>query len=268
MKRLLKLLCLPLAALSLLLMGCGVPIAPEAITATAVAEQEAASRSMSTFGGSTSGEVAQELRAGSAGIEGQPLPTIEPLIALPSPTPTATPEAEASEDGDEDTEDETATPEGDEADGTPTVTPTPEPTATPAPVVADVNTDFATEFLALLNAQRTGRGLGPLTLNVILTNGSTQFAGYMGTANFFGHNGPDGSTPASRAAASGYSGHWNGEALSAGQATPQAALNALLASPPHAAILLDAKSGEVGVGYAFVEGSRYRHYWVIMTGIP
>jgi uncharacterized protein YkwD len=110
--------------------------------------------------------------------------------------------------------------------------------------------------------------MGALRLNAILTNGATEFAGYMGTAGFFGHDGPDGSTPASRSAATGYSGGWNGEALSAGQPTPQTALNALLASPPHAAILLDPKSVEVGIGYAFVSGSRYLHYWVVMTGIP
>jgi uncharacterized protein YkwD len=122
--------------------------------------------------------------------------------------------------------------------------------------------------MALLNAQRTGRGMGALSANVILTNGATEFAGYMGTAGFFGHDAPDGSTPASRAQSTGYTGAWNGEALSAGQATPQSALNALLASAPHAAILLDPKAVEVGIGYVFVEGSRYRHYWVVMTGIP
>jgi uncharacterized protein YkwD len=135
-------------------------------------------------------------------------------------------------------------------------------------MVADVNGDFPSQFLELLNAQRTGRGLSALSYNPLLAAGANQYAEYMGTANFFGHDAPDGSTPESRALATGYPGAWNGEALSAGQIRPQDALNALLASPEHVKILLDPNSREVGIGYALVRNSHYISYWVVMTGIP
>jgi uncharacterized protein YkwD len=105
-------------------------------------------------------------------------------------------------------------------------------------------------------------------VNSAIVSASTSYAAYMGSANFFGHIGPDGSAPRSRLTAAGYRGAYKGEALSAGQGTPQAALNALLASPPHAAILLEPTAIEVGVGYAYQAGSTYGHYWVVITGVP
>jgi uncharacterized protein YkwD len=282
MSGVIRFLLLPLAAIPLLLAGCGVPISPEAITATAVADQEAASRNLPpTSGGSTSADLALSLQstsanvAGTSGQPGQPLDTLPTPTDTPAPidTPEPTPETEPSATL-EAADVADATPEGtaevtETPSETPTHTPTAEPTATPLPSVAsDVNQGFEQEFLGLLNAQRTGRGMGALSFNTTLAAGAEEYAGYMGTNGFFGHNGPDGSTPASRAQATGYPGSWNGEALSAGQPTPQTALNALLASAPHAAILLDARSIEVGIGYVYVPGSRYFHYWVIVTGIP
>lgn len=287
MRGVIRLLLLPFVAISLLLFGCGVPISPEAITATAVAEQEAAP---AAFSGAASNDTAQTLRSTSSDVAGSSVQAVEPLSTLPSPTETPAPDADLdaedadavveTPEADATPEDAEPTPEDGEGDpeaaveGTetatvaPPATATPGPTSTPLPVVTGANQSFAQEFLTLLNAQRTGRGMGALSFNATLTGGATDYAGYMGTAGFFGHNGPDGSTPSSRAAATGYSGAWNGEALSAGQPTPQFALNALLASAPHAAILLDPTSVEVGIGYAFVDGSRYHHYWVVVTGKP
>jgi uncharacterized protein YkwD len=90
----------------------------------------------------------------------------------------------------------------------------------------------------------------------------------MGEANFFSHTGPNGSTPDSRVKASGYAGSYRGEALAAGQATPQAALASLLDSPPHFRILMDAGAAAVGIGYFYQPGSAYGHYWVVVTGTP
>ena len=67
-----RLLLVPFVAVSLLLIGCGVPIAPEAITATAVAQEEAA-RAASLFGGTASTDTALSLRAGSTGLSGAPV---------------------------------------------------------------------------------------------------------------------------------------------------------------------------------------------------
>jgi len=286
MSGVIRLLVLPIVALSLLLIGCGVPISPEAITATSVVEEENAPRQpeLSAFAGGGANDTALTLRTASGAESAEPIPTLEQDTPTPAPEPEdaaleATPETVSEPVGAEATaEGEEATPEDGDGDADPdasvtpteepTPTATPEPTATPQPVVVNVNGSFVTEFLSLLNAQRTGRGLSALSFNATLAGGATKYAGYMGTDGFFGHYAPDGSSPDARVVATGYAGAYNGEALAAGQWTPQAALNALLASAPHATILLDPRSVDVGIGYAFVDGSRYRHYWVVVTGIP
>jgi uncharacterized protein YkwD len=176
---------------------------------------------------------------------------------------------------------------------TPTVAPpTPQPTA-PAPTVPSPTApaptlpaptvrselsptaaatrppaNFPADFLTLLNAQRASRGLAPLSSNAALAGAASGYARYMGEANFFAHTGPNGSTPDSRVKASGYAGSYRGEALAAGQATPQAALASLLDSPPHFRILMDSGATAVGIGYFFQAGSAYGHYWVVVTGTP
>jgi uncharacterized protein YkwD len=82
------------------------------------------------------------------------------------------------------------------------------------------------------------------------------------------HTGPDGSQPDQRAYRAGYTGHWKGEAIAGGQSSGQAAVNTWLNSPPHAAIVLDPNSTDVGIGYYYKAGDLYGHYWVLMTGAP
>ena len=107
-----------------------------------------------------------------------------------------------------------------------------------------------------------------LTLNAALSASAGAYAQYMAQGNFFGHFGPDGSSPTSRIVAAGFKGQYKGEALSAGQTSPSAALQALLASPAHAAILLEKTSVGVGVGYYYSPTSYYKHYWVVVTANP
>ncbi len=244
----------PLMAGALFALGCGVPIGPEYVAATSTAQ---AVQQRQNTNAQLAGQGGPELRtsstdaAAAGSLPETPLPTRDPVL----PTNDETPEPAG----------ETPTP-APEAAGT-VVAATAAPAAAQAP--PPVNSEsFTQEFVTLLNALRSGRGLSSLTLSGSLTAASNSYAAYMGSSNFFGHFGPDGSAPRSRLTAAGYRGSYKGEALSAGQTTPQAALNALLASPPHAAILLDPSSREVGIGYAFVQGSRYIHYWVVVTGIP
>ena len=241
---------LPLMAVALLALGCGVPIAPEYVAATSTAQ---AIQQRQNTDAQLAGQGGPDIRAASTDGSG--------ASALAS-TPLSTREATLPVDDDQTTP--TATPETTAMPATATAAPA-VATAPPAPVNSAT---FTQDFVGLLNALRSGRGIGAVTLNGALTTASNTFASYMGSANFFGHYGPDGSAPRARLTAAGYRGSFKGEALSAGQATPQAALNALLASPPHQAILLDASAVEIGVGYAFQAGSSYSHYWVVVTGTP
>jgi uncharacterized protein YkwD len=237
---------------ALFAIGCGVPIAPEyvAATSTAQAEQQRQNTDAQLAGqGGANVQTAATDIAGASGLASTPLPTREAaLLESETPEATATPAS---------TPDTTAVAAATVAAAA--------PTAAPPPVTSESLTQ---EFTNLLNALRSGRGMGSLTVNSVLTAASNSYAAYMGSANFFGHFGPDGSAPRARLTAAGYRGSYKGEALSAGQGTPQAALNALLASPPHAAILLDASAVEIGVGYVYQAGSSYGHYWVVVTGVP
>jgi uncharacterized protein YkwD len=138
----------------------------------------------------------------------------------------------------------------------------------PTPVPVRPSANFPADLLAALNAQRASRGLGQLSSNTALAAAASNYARYMGEANFFSHTGPNGSTPDSRVKAAGYAGSYRGEALAAGQATPQAALASLLDSPSHFRILMDAGATAVGIGYFYQPGSAYGHYWVVVTGTP
>jgi uncharacterized protein YkwD len=142
------------------------------------------------------------------------------------------------------------------------------PEISPTQIPAREPANFPADFLAALNAQRASRGLGQLSSNAALAAAASNYARYMGEANFFSHTGLNGSTPDSRVRASGYAGSYRGEALAAGQATPQAALASLLDSPPHFRILMDAAATAVGIGYFYQAGSAYGHYWVVVTGTP
>lgn len=128
------------------------------------------------------------------------------------------------------------------------------------PVSAD---DSEQQVIDLVNAERTRRGLAPLSTSPELTASARAYAQAMANGRFFGHQGPDGSTPESRNQAAGYR-SWTflAENLAAGQTNPSEALRAWLDSPVHRENLLSASARETGVGLAVVEGSPYRFYWV------
>jgi uncharacterized protein YkwD len=128
--------------------------------------------------------------------------------------------------------------------------------------------NYPSDTIEALNTVRTQQGRSTLTYNAALSAAAGAYARYMAQGNFFGHFGPDGSTPTSRIRAAGFGGLYKGEALSAGQGSPAAALQALLASAQHAAILLEGSSVAVGVGYCYSPASYYQHYWVVLTGNP
>jgi len=129
------------------------------------------------------------------------------------------------------------------------------------PAAAD-DAAFAAEVLNLVNKERQANGLAPLTRAVELDRAAQKFAVYMGEAGFFSHNGPDGSTPASRIKAEGYNGTTWGENIAAGQRTPEAVMNAWMNSSGHRANILNANFKEIGIGCATVSGSPMGIYWV------
>jgi len=232
MSRASKNLRMAVLALALLTLGCAVPLPAVDLTATAESQPRPAAEARTGSGG------VRAASAGSLDLSSDDGDTEETKLAneeTPTPVATATPRlAQAA--------------------------PTPLPVSQPE--------NYASDTLSGLNAARNQQGLPSLTPNASLSAAAAAYARSMAQGNFFGHFGPDGSSPRSRISAAGFAGLYKGEALSAGQASPSAALQALLASPSHAAILLEGTSVAAGVGYYYSPASYYKHYWVIMTGNP
>ena len=137
-----------------------------------------------------------------------------------------------------------------------------------AAAAGTTNGDMGTQEVTLVNATRTQAGLPALKVNGTLTSSANAYAKLMADRNFFSHDGIDGSSPQSRIKASGYAGRFKGEALAAGQTSPQSALNTWLNSPAHRDILMDRNAVEVGIGYYSKPGTAYTTYWVFVTGAP
>jgi len=251
-----------LFALAVLASGCAVPLPAPQLTATAESQIPATPvvvrlRSGSDVQASSSGAPSNTaLTLQTSANDGKPLSALAPLEDEELAGATVAPDV-IEED----------TPEAIATEEPPADTPTPEePTATPEPTVD--SSAYPGEMLALLNQVRVERGLSALQFDATLSRSAMAYAQYMATTNFFGHYPPNGSTPSGRIAAAGFTGQYEGEALSAGQPTPAIALSRLLASAPHAAILLHSNSVAVGIGYYYDASSYYKHYWVVVTGNP
>jgi uncharacterized protein YkwD len=250
-----------LFALAWLASGCAVPLPAPELTATAESQIPATSlvvrvRTGSDVESSSSGAPSNAaLTLETAAKDGTPVSALAPLEDEELAGATVTPDVV-----EEETLQATATDE-------PVATPTPEEIAAAQESTVD-SSAYPGEFLALLNQVRVERGLSELQLDPTLSQSAMGYAHYMATNNFFGHYAPNGSTPSGRIADAGFTGQYEGEALSAGQGTPAIALSRLLASPPHAAILLSANSSLVGVGYYYDETSYYKFYWAVVTANP
>eukprot|EP00928_Gymnodinium_smaydae_P073848 TRINITY_DN5696_c0_g2_i3.p1 TRINITY_DN5696_c0_g2~~TRINITY_DN5696_c0_g2_i3.p1 ORF type:complete len:565 (-),score=60.64 TRINITY_DN5696_c0_g2_i3:409-2061(-) len=86
----------------------------------------------------------------------------------------------------------------------------------------------------------------------------------MGEGNFFAHS-HGGSNPWDRARAQGYQGVL-GENIGAGVSSPEGALNMWKKSDGHCVNMMNADYTDFAVGYAYVPGSGYKHYWTQLVG--
>jgi uncharacterized protein YkwD len=110
--------------------------------------------------------------------------------------------------------------------------------------------------LCLINRERAQNGEAPLAFNAQLQQAAEGYSHELVSGDFFQHVSPSGQTPVDRARAGGYMptpdvGYVIGENLAWGTlslATPQAIVNAWLASPGHLANILEAQYTETGIG--------------------
>lgn len=111
--------------------------------------------------------------------------------------------------------------------------------------------------LCLINQARTRRGLSSLDNASSLARAAAAHSRDMVSRDFFSHTSPAGSTMQQRIDRAGYmdgASRWSvGETIAWGagsQATPGSIVRSWLKSPPHRAILLQARFDDVGIGIA------------------
>jgi uncharacterized protein YkwD len=131
------------------------------------------------------------------------------------------------------------------------------PASTDVPASSDAMTAAAGSIVCLVNVERTSRGLPALQRDSDLAQAARGHALDMARRNYFSHLGQDGDTLSDRLRQAGYGrpgdGWRAGENLGWGtgdRATPNALVDAWLASPGHRRILLSDAYREIGVGVA------------------
>ncbi|HEX8538377.1 MAG TPA: CAP domain-containing protein, partial [Cystobacter sp.] len=131
-------------------------------------------------------------------------------------------------------------------------------------------TAFEDEVLRLVNQKRAaGASCGgvakppvpALTFDERLRCASRVHSKDMGTNNFMGHNGSNGSTPWERMTNAGYVWRAAAENVAAGYGTPAAVVDGWMKSTGHCNNIMGSNLKNLGVGYFYAPSSTYKHYW-------
>jgi uncharacterized YkwD family protein/spore coat assembly protein SafA len=115
------------------------------------------------------------------------------------------------------------------------------------------------QVITLTNQERAKNGLKPLTANWELSRVARYKAMDMRDKNYFSHTSPTYGDPFTMMKNFGITYTAAAENIAAGQATPQAVVQAWMNSAGHRANILNATYTEIGVGYA--QGGSYKTYW-------
>jgi stress response protein SCP2 len=122
------------------------------------------------------------------------------------------------------------------------------------------------EVVDRTNAERTRRGLRPLTVDTRLAAAAQAHSADMVQRGFFAHESPDGRQVWDRAVAAGYAYRKVAENIAAGQRSAEEVVRGWMESPGHRANILDGDLAQIGVGR--VEGGSYGVYWTQVFGTP
>jgi uncharacterized protein YkwD len=129
------------------------------------------------------------------------------------------------------------------------------------------NIDYIAQILALLNNARAEAKLAPLNISGQLSAAAQGHSEDMACNNFVGHSGSDGSSISARVAASGYAPSASEEIIFA-SGTPQDAFKWWMNDKLHRDVILDPKTVDVGIGYAYLPGTAYGSYYTVDIAIP
>ena len=115
--------------------------------------------------------------------------------------------------------------------------------------------DFASQVVALVNAERAKQGLSALTIDTKVQQAALVRA--KESAQSFSHTRPNGSSFSTALTEAGVSYRTAGENIAYGQSTPQQVMNAWMNSSGHRANILNANYTTIGVGYTVINGTAY-----------
>ena len=125
------------------------------------------------------------------------------------------------------------------------------------------NAGYVSQIATLINQERANAGLPALTINSLLSNAAQNHAADMACNGSISHTGSDGSSAYARILASGYAPSYAEEIIYGG-GSPQAAVTWWMSDQIHRDAILNTKSTEMGVGYAYFS----MDYIVVDFGSP
>jgi uncharacterized protein YkwD len=129
------------------------------------------------------------------------------------------------------------------------------------------NAGYVNQIESLINGERANAGLPALNVNSQLAASAQGHAADMACNNTISHSGSDGSSSSSRIHAAGYSGSYSEEIIYGGGG-PQAAMGWWMSDQIHRDAILNPRSSEIGVGYAYFSNGAYGDYIAVDLGSP
>lgn len=141
--------------------------------------------------------------------------------------------------------------------------------AAPRPINISMS-PLAGRIIELVNVQRMGAGLAPVTVNPTLMAEAQRFSVVQADLGRLNHRGNDGTTAGQRFTRAGYNWRYYGENLAAGQPTAERVVAAWMNSPSHRAVILHARMTEIGIGHTQrdADPARYGNYYVMEVAQP
>lgn len=182
---------------------------------------------------------------------------------IPSFTPEETPDGQPEETPDEQPEETPDEQPEEMPDNTPQLPDNNRPEETPdngAEQTPDQDNgtsqgDFASQVVALVNAERAKQGLSALKVDAKVQQAALVRA--QESAQSFSHTRPNGSSFSTALTEAGVSFRRSGENIAYGQSTPQQVMNAWMNSSGHRANILNENFTTIGVGYTVINGTAY-----------
>jgi uncharacterized protein YkwD len=129
------------------------------------------------------------------------------------------------------------------------------------------SSSYQTEIANLINNARAQAGLAPLAVSPQLAAAAQGHSIDMACHGLISHSGSDGSSPSQRIAAAGYSASLSSEIIY-GSGYPQTAFDWWMSDQIHRDEILNPYVTDMGVGYAYVQGTSAGGYYTVNFASP